>query len=158
MPALRSHPARTALVALLCGAVIALAAATAVADALDPRTVESTTLGNGLRLIVCEDQAAPVVSIEIVARAGSADELPEESGVAHLLEHVCWMGDQESNPRAAIEDCGGSTNAGTLRDFTRYYATVPPSEFNRALRAVADMALKAKYDEGVISRERAVVQ
>ncbi len=158
MPARRLRSIRAAWLALLCVTGIALIASNAVADALDPRTVESTTLANGFRLVVCEDQAAPVVSIEIIVRAGSADESPEESGIAHLLEHVCWMGDQQSDPRTAIEDCGGSTNAGTLRDFTRYYATVPPADFARAVRAVADMVLKSKYDEGVVSRERAVVQ
>jgi len=158
----RSRPATAArartLLACLCALALGLGASAAAGDVLEARLVHATTLSNGLRVVVCEDEAAPVVSIEIVVRAGSADESPEEGGIAHLLEHICWMGDQQYDPRAAIEDLGGSTNAGTLRDFTRYYATVQPSDFGRALRALADMVLKERYDEGVISRERAVVQ
>ena len=150
---------RTVLAGLaLLAAACLLAAPRASAETLDPRTIHSTTLGNGLRLVVCEDDAAPVVSIEIVVKVGSADELPEESGIAHLLEHLCWIGDQRSDPRAAIEELGGSTNAGTLRDFTRYYATVQPGDFATALRALAAMALRESFDDGVISREQAVIQ
>jgi len=148
----------TALACALVTACCLLLPSAIRAEVLDPRNIHSVTLNNGLRVIVCEDEAAPVVSAEIVVKVGSADESPEESGIAHLLEHVCWVGDQQNDPRAAIEDMGGATNAGTLRDFTRYYATVQPSGLIPALRALAAMVLRGSFDEGVISRERAVIQ
>jgi zinc protease len=152
-----SRIGRPLLRALLGALWLALLAATARAEALDPRAIRSVTLGNGLRVVLCQDEAAPVVSVEIVVRTGSADDPPDQAGMAHLLEHVCWVGGDEGDPRAAIEEVGGVTNAGTLRDFTRFYATVPPSDLARALHALAAMALRDSFDEAVISRERAVI-
>lgn len=139
-------------------ALWAVAAPTpASALVLDPRFIRSATLGNGLRLIVCEEPAASVTSIELVVRAGSADDPPGEEGTAHLLEHLCWDTHAEEDPRLDIEAVGGIVNAGTLRDLTRFYATVPAGEGSRALRALADMALRVEFGEGAVARERAVI-
>jgi len=129
----------------------------AYAAVLDPSTVKSATLHNGLVVIVCEDTTAAVVSIEVVARVGSADEPAEIGGVAHLLEHLCWVGAGASDPRAAIEEVGGVTNAGTLRDYTRFYATVPASDFRLALRSLAEMVVNGSFQQEVVDRERAVI-
>jgi predicted Zn-dependent peptidase len=150
-----------------CGAsmaALALAAVWLVAPSipasalvLDPRTIRSATLGNGLRLIVCEEPTATVTSVELVVRVGSADDPPGEEGTAHLLEHLCWGGHPKDDPRLHIEEVGGVANAGTLRDLTRFYATVPAGEATRALRAVADMAFQVEFDERALARERAVI-
>src|SRR2546427_10525286 len=45
-------------------------------------------LPNGLRLIVKEDHRAPTVVHQVWYRAGSMDEAPGTTGVAHVLEHM----------------------------------------------------------------------
>ena len=45
------------------------------------------TLPNGLTLLVEENHAAPVVAIQVWMRVGSADEGPDEAGIAHLALH-----------------------------------------------------------------------
>lgn len=142
---------------LLASAALLALPAGAPALTLDPRSIRSATLTNGLRLVVCEDQAASVVSVGVVVRAGSADESPAESGIAHLLEHICWVGAADSDPREAIEEVGGYTNAGTLRDFTRYYAIVQPADFARSLQALGDMLLRDEFDAAAISRQRSLI-
>lgn len=153
----RARPGRGLIAFLLCLAAPTCFASALRAAVLDPRTVESSVLGNGLRVIVCEDKAASVVSVEVVVRVGSADDPPGEGGLAHLLEHVCWVGSPEADPRSLVEDAGGVTNAGTLRDLTRFYATVPPTDLGVALRALAAMTLRREFDEAVVSRERALI-
>jgi len=135
------------------------AAGQAPAMSLDPRAVKSATLSNGLVLVVSEEPASQVVALEIVVRAGSADEPRELAGAAHLLEHVCWTSGGGGDPRAPIEAVGGATNAGTLRDYTRYYATVAAEDFPTALQALADMVLRPRLDPAVVDRERrAIIQ
>jgi len=129
----------------------------ALSAVLDPRTIYSATLDNGLRLVVCEDKEAAVVSVELVIRAGSADDPPGQEGIAHLLEHVLWAGDGEKDPRLRIEEVGGIVNAGTLRDFTRFYATVPAGYMNPALAALAEMILQDTFDQDCLLRERRII-
>jgi len=85
----RARAARLALIPLTClcsGAFYGFAPGAV----LDPRTIQSATLDNGLRLVVCEEKAAAVVSVEVVVRAGAADDPPGQEGTAHLLEHLLW--------------------------------------------------------------------
>jgi len=120
---------------------------------LDPRAVQSATLSNGLRLVVCADSEAAVVSVEVVIRAGSADDPPGQEGAAHLLEHVLWAGYGPQDPRLRIEQIGGIANAGALRDFTRFYATVPVGYMDLALDALSQMVLLQDFDEESLARE-----
>jgi predicted Zn-dependent peptidase len=143
--------------ALLVMISVALCASRGRAAVLDPSRVQSATLSNGLRLVVCEDEAASVVSVEVVIKVGSAHEGPAQAGLAHLLEHVCWVGTPGADPRQQIEDVGGVTDAGTLRDFTRFYATVEASDFGLAVRGLGAMVLRDQFDEGVVFRERGLI-
>lgn len=150
----RGSIARAALVLLLS---LAAAGAPASAAPLDPRHIKSATLGNGLVLVVYERPGCGIASVEVVVRAGSADEPDELAGIAHLLEHVCWVSGGGSDPRLRIENRGGTTNAGTLRDYTRFYASVPAADFPTALGALADMVLRPSFDPRVIARERRAI-
>jgi len=136
---------------------LALAAASASAGVLEPGAVRSAVLNNGLRVIVCEREATSVVSAEVVIRVGSADDYPEAPGIAHLLEHLCWTGGAGENPCGPIEDVGGITNAGTLRDYTRFYATVPAGNLTLALTALSRMVLQSSFEGSAIRREGAAI-
>ncbi len=61
------------------------------AQKLEGRVVEHT-LDNGMRLILMERHAAPVVSAVIRFEVGSVDEEEGRSGLAHLYEHLAFRG------------------------------------------------------------------
>ena len=144
-----------AVALLLCAA--AMPSMPGAAAVLDPRAVRSETLHNGLRLVVCEDPAAPVAAVNIIVKVGSGDDPPDRPGTAHLLEHVLWASGGENDPRLRVERIGGVMNAGTLRDFTRFYACVPRGELELAVRALADVVLREEFDEATVAREQGVV-
>ena len=52
--------------------------------------VSEFTLSNGLVLVVVPDNRAPVITQMVYIRAGSADEPPGVSGIAHFLEHLMF--------------------------------------------------------------------
>lgn len=141
-------------------AILALAlSAVSPAAVLDARTVKAGTLHNGLQLIVCEDPDAGVLAVEVVVRVGSADDPPGRSGMAHLLEHVLWAGGGSlpDDPRLRIERIGGVTNAGVLRDYTRFHATVPVDNVELAVDALGEIVLRSDVDPAVVTRERRVI-
>lgn len=50
------------------------------------------TLPNGLRVIFLQRGDAPVAALYLKIRAGGSDESPEDTGIAHMLEHMLFKG------------------------------------------------------------------
>ncbi|MCJ7822914.1 MAG: insulinase family protein [Armatimonadetes bacterium] len=138
--------------------VIPVSARPAQPAVLDPRTVHSATLDNGLRLIVCQDPEATVLSVEVTIRTGSADDPSGQEGIAHLLEHVLWSRAGQDDPRRRIEEIGGVVIAGVLRDFTRFYLTVPDGYLELAVDALADLTLPEDFSPSSVLRESAIIE
>jgi len=154
-------PSRALLLIALLSASISLARLSppALGAVLDSRTIQSETLHNGLRLVVANDPDARVVAAEVVVKVGAADDPPGQKGIAHLLEHILWAGppDSDNDPRMRIERIGGVIDAGTLRDYTRFYATVPAGNLDLLIGALGDTVLQDDFGEDIVSRERQIV-
>jgi predicted Zn-dependent peptidase len=54
--------------------------------------VTEHTLKNGMRLLIVERRESPTFSAYLRFRVGSVDELPGQTGLAHLLEHMMFKG------------------------------------------------------------------
>ena len=80
---------------------------------LSPTPLQQFTLANGLRVILCEDHAVPVVSVALYYDVGSRNEKIGRTGFAHLFEHMMFQG-SENVPKAAhfqyIFNAGGTMN------------------------------------------------
>ena len=78
--------------------------------------VALTALPSGLRVVSQRMDHAATVSLGIWIGAGSRDELPNEHGLAHLLEHMAFKGTARRSALAIaeeIESVGGDLNAAT---------------------------------------------
>jgi zinc protease len=98
-------------------------------------------LANGLRLIIAEDRAAPVVAVNIWYDVGSKHEQPGKTGFAHLFEHVMFQGSRnvaKAEHIALIQGAGGTMNGTTWLDRTNYFETLPSHQLELALWLEAD--------------------
>jgi len=100
---------------------------------------ERFTLENGLRILVHEDRSTPLAAMNILYDAGSRDEDPEATGMAHLFEHLMFGG------TASIPEfdkhllmAGGENNAFTNTDITDYYITLPAENIETAFWLESD--------------------
>ncbi|MFA5140662.1 MAG: pitrilysin family protein [Elusimicrobiota bacterium] len=102
---------------------------------------EEFTLPNGLRVFLIRDPSVPVVSLTLMAAAGSRNESPGLSGFAHLFEHLMFEGSAHV-PRGRfdriLEAHGAANNASTHNDFTFYYETLPSNALALAAWLDAD--------------------
>ena len=117
-------------------------------------------LPNGVQLLVEQVPDAPLTAIEVWVRAGVADESPEISGVAHLLEHLVFKGTADLPPDAldeAFEQAGGVLDATTERDWTRYYATVLPDRWQTPLRILLRCLLQPALPAEALEKERRLI-
>eukprot|EP00271_Cylindrocystis_brebissonii_P008732 TRINITY_DN23215_c0_g1_i1.p1 TRINITY_DN23215_c0_g1~~TRINITY_DN23215_c0_g1_i1.p1 ORF type:complete len:789 (-),score=93.95 TRINITY_DN23215_c0_g1_i1:254-2620(-) len=63
--------------------------------------VSSFTLPNGMRWVVAERRASPIVSCHTYAAVGASDEIDGQTGLAHLLEHLAFKGSRRVGTRDA---------------------------------------------------------
>ncbi len=119
-----------------------------------------TTLSNGLRVILLENHAAPVVSWNLWCNVGSADETDAEAGICHLIEHMLFKG---TGRRAVgeiakeVEAAGGDMNAYTSFDETVFYINMSSRRLEVGLDILADAACDPTFDLEELTREKEVV-
>src|ERR1051326_4263082 len=58
----------------------------------DPMAVQIYQLDNGLKVYLTENHETPRFEARIAVRAGSKDDPPETTGLAHYLEHLLFKG------------------------------------------------------------------
>ena len=80
--------------------------------------------------------------------------------MAHFLEHAIFKGTDRLGPGyfdAAIEGCGGLTNAATSYDYAHFFITTASPYFSETLPLLSELLLHAAIPEDEFLREREVV-
>ncbi|HFA49434.1 MAG TPA: insulinase family protein [Bacteroidetes bacterium] len=115
-------------------------------------------LGNGLRLIVHEDDSTPMVAVNILYNVGSRDESPDKTGFAHLFEHLMFGGSANiPDFDGPIQMAGGENNAFTNSDITNFYDVLPADNLEVALWLESDRMLQLDFSEKSLEVQRKVV-
>ncbi len=101
----------------------------------------TTQLQNGLKVVVVEDHAAPVVQTAVWYHFGSLDETPGKTGLAHALEHMMFRGSEHISA-GGLDDIvarlGAQMNAETSYDQTHFYFVMPADKFDVGLQIESD--------------------
>jgi zinc protease len=137
----------------------ALVSALSFHTSLEAKVLEHV-LANGMKILVKEDQRAPVVACMVWYRAGSMDEVTGTTGVAHVLEHMMFKGTKDVAPgefSRIIARAGGRDNAFTNKDSTVYHQQLHKSKLPLALHLEADRMANLLLAEDEFSREMRVV-
>jgi len=122
--------------------------------------VTSFTLDNGMDVVVIEDHRAPVVVHMVWYRAGSSDEPPGSSGIAHYLEHLLFKGTDTLEPgefSATVAKNGGSDNAFTSYDYTAYFQRVAADRLGLMMQMESDRMVNLRLTEEDIATELNVI-
>jgi zinc protease len=123
-------------------------------------TVHEHQLSNGMRVLVKEDNRAPVVVSQVWYRVGSSYEPAGLTGISHVLEHMMFKGTEKYGPNEfskIIAQLGGRENAFTGRDYTAYFQRLEASRLEKALELEADRMRNLVLDEAEFLKEREVV-
>jgi zinc protease len=123
--------------------------------------IHSSTLKNGLRVVIAPDTTAPVVTVGIYYKIGFRLEPQGRSGFAHLFEHMMFQG-SENAPKMQhiklINSSGGVLNGSTMYDVTNYYEAVPSNALERVLWLEADRMRALRVDDENLRNQRDVVK
>lgn len=119
-----------------------------------------TVLSNGIRVISEELPFVKSVSIGIWIDTGSRNELPENNGISHLVEHMVFKGTTRrsvKNIANSLESVGGYINAFTGKEHTCYYARVLDEYVENAVDVLSDLVQHATFPEKELEKERLVI-
>jgi len=122
---------------------------------------QRTTLANGLRVLTAPMPHTRSVSLSVYLGAGSRYEAPEQAGLSHFIEHLCFKGtERHPTPQEisqAIDGVGGSINAATDRELTVFYCKVAKPHFRLALEMLADLVQRPLFAADELEKERHVI-
>ncbi len=119
---------------------------------------EKFVLPNGLKILVHEDKSTPLAAINILYNVGARDEHPEQTGFAHLFEHLMFGGSVNiPSYDEPLQRAGGENNAFTNNDVTNYYVTLPANNIETAFWLESDRMLSLAFTEKSLEVQRSVV-
>lgn len=122
--------------------------------------INKYTCSNGVRIVHERMPHMRSVALGVWVDAGSGDELDEEAGIAHFIEHMLFKGTTSRTARMIAEEfdrIGGDLNAFTSKELTCFYTTVLSEHANQALTILEDMLFHSTFAQEEIEKEKSVV-
>ena len=141
-----------------------------LSDTLKPDpNVKIGKLANGLTYYIQHNnEPKNRVELRLVVNAGSICEKPEQQGLAHLLEHMCFNGTEHFKKSALVDfieasgvKFGAHLNANTSFDQTIFMLQMPTDRktlIDSALLVLEDWAHNVRLTGTEIDKERGVVK
>lgn len=91
-----------------------------------------------------------VAHFGLIVHTGTREELPEEHGLAHFMEHMFFKGTSKRSAYQIIsrlEDVGGEVNAYTTKEETALHASFLKEDYRRAMELIQDIFLHSIFPE-----------
>lgn len=117
------------------------------------------TFDNGLRLIFMPSPTN-VAYCGYTVGAGTRDEMPDEQGMAHFLEHMSFKGTEKRRSWHILnrmESVGGDLNAFTTKEETVFYCACLDRDFERAVELLTDLVFHSTFPAGEMEKELGVI-
>ena len=125
---------------------------------------EYTMTSNGLRVLLKQDNTAPVATFMVTYEVGSRNEAIGYTGSTHLLEHLMFKGSKKFNTKKGnsvfqtLQSLGARMNATTWLDRTNYFAVLPSEHLEKLIEIEADRMRNAYIKEEDRQSEMTVVR
>ena len=119
-----------------------------------------STLPNGLRVITEYMPSVRSVAVGCWIDTGTRDELANEAGASHFLEHLLFKGSERLSAREIAESfdaIGAESNAFTSKDHTCFWARLLDDDLARGMEILAEMLQRPAFRPAEIDAERQVV-
>lgn len=118
-------------------------------------------LPNGLKVVLVEKRASGLINAVIGFDAGTKDETPETSGLAHVLEHYLLLRGDGSRvgPETGLDlqGHGAYINAKTGQDYTLFETSLPSEFADFGLQSLKSTVFEVKWDETDLEKEKKVI-
>ena len=114
-------------------------------------------LENGLKVLLISDQTTDKAAACLSVNVGHMSDPDKIPGLAHFLEHMLFLGTvkfpQENSYSAFLNENGGSSNAATYPDSTKFYFDVVPEKLHETLDMFSQFFIAPLFTESATERE-----
>ncbi len=121
---------------------------------------ESYYLKNGLKVILLPFPNEDKVGLAINIRGGSKNELPQEKGYSHILEHLSFKRSKSfNNIKEFVTQKSSQWNGVTSKDYTYYYETFKNENSNLEdfLKLESERLFNLEFTEEDLESEKQII-
>ncbi len=125
-----------------------------------PKGVSIHQLDNGLKVVLIQNPALPMVGVNVVIKVGSAYETFATSGMSHMLEHLLFNGTTTMTQKElydAVDKIGGYNNANTDMYYTNFMLVTPAENIFEGMKLQADMLFNSTLPDEKFGKEKGIV-
>lgn len=125
----------------------------------DEYLISETVLPNGLRLLH-RHRSGAVAHLALMVDIGMRDELEDENGLAHFIEHLLFKGTKKRKAfhvLSCLENVGGDLNAFTTKEETCIHASFLKEHYSKAIELISDVAFNSIFPENEVEKEKEVI-
>lgn len=123
--------------------------------------IHKKTLPNGLDVIVVENHAVPLVTVELDVKNGAFTEPPEFDGLSHLYEHMFFKANRtipsQERYLERLDELGAQWNGTTSEERVNYFVTLGVDSLVPGMQFMADAIRYPLFKQEELERERPVV-
>ncbi len=124
------------------------------------KEVKISKISNNMSVVFDKMSEIESVIVQIAVPVGSQNELREEGGISHFLEHMAFKGTEKRTYKQLAEEVdnvGGITNACTSKEYTMYYIKTLKKDVKMIFDILSDMLFNSSYPQEEIEKERGVI-
>src|SRR3954467_13496856 len=140
--------------------LVLLALVSPIAARAQALPIRDTTLSNGLHVIVVENHAVPLATVELDVKNGGYTQTPEFEGLAHLYEHMFFKANKtipsQEKYLQRLRQLGASWNGTTSDERVNYFVTVGTDSTRPAMQFMEDAVRFPLFLQDELVRERPV--
>jgi predicted Zn-dependent peptidase len=125
------------------------------------KTCKETRLQNGLTVLTVEDLNSMVATLSLSLRAGSRYEGPNESGYAHLIEHMILKGTKKRPSAESVglvaDRAGALLAAETNINYINIVAQSVNDHIPTIIELLADLVINPLFNEKTLENEKRII-
>ena len=124
------------------------------------REVETTRLGNGVRVISETMPHVRSAAVGVWIASGARRETPEESGITHFIEHMVFQGTESRSAEQiarTVDSIGGNLDAFTAKELVSFNTKVLDEHLPLAFDVLSELVLAPLFRDEDIEKEKGVV-
>lgn len=123
----------------------------------DKRQYRGLRLDNGIKVLLVSDPTTDKSAACMCVEVGHMSDPKELPGLAHFCEHMLFLGTEkypdENGYSSFLAKNGGSSNAATYPDVTKYYFDIVPEKLEEALDRFSQFFIGPLFTESATNRE-----
>lgn len=123
----------------------------------DNRDYRGLKLANGLKVLLISDPSTDKAAAALTVDVGHMSDPDNLPGLAHFCEHMLFLGTKkypnENAYSTYLSENGGTSNASTFADNTKYYFDVVPNKLEGALDRFAQFFIAPLFTASATDRE-----